>query len=178
MSGPARVLDGAEVARVVGAMQRLGLTVCVDRGFALDALVPGLARPHQDLDVLVAPGELPAAVAALAAAGYRADAAQPAASRRCVDDAGRCVDVGEDAAVLAPGFVVQGRLADASVPCVSAPQQMARRARGRIRDKDLAVIQTLHQRLGVALPRDLAPLALLRLRLGLRRFVKRCMGRR
>ena len=175
MSAP---LSAEDVTRVTAALAARGVRFAVDRGFGVDALVGALTREHRDLDLLVAPGALDATLEVLAGLGFVEPRPTARGGAECTNAKGQQVDVREDAAVLAPGFVSTGSLGGVTLPCVSATHQLARRAAARIRDNDLAAIELLHQRLGVPLPAGLPPLALVRARLALRRFVRRLLGRR
>jgi len=71
-AGKAAILTDA-AARLLAAFARAGLPVIALKGLALaETVYPDLAlRPMEDLDLLVRPGDLPAAVRLLAEAGYR-----------------------------------------------------------------------------------------------------------
>jgi lincosamide nucleotidyltransferase A/C/D/E len=89
-------IDAADASRIIDQLEAAGLVVWLDGGWGVDALVGRQTRPHQDLDLVIASDDLPAAQQTLAAAGFAYDAtAIPGLPGRLVlvDGDGRQVDL-------------------------------------------------------------------------------------
>jgi len=65
------MMPSGEVIRIVGLLERQGLSVWLDGGWGVDALAGRQTRPHDDLDVAILLSEAEAVISALAGAGYR-----------------------------------------------------------------------------------------------------------
>ena len=61
----------ADVAAFLDLMETRGVRVRLDGGWAIDACLGAQTRPHSDLDIVIEEHDVPAAVAALEARGYR-----------------------------------------------------------------------------------------------------------
>ncbi|MFZ3071291.1 MAG: nucleotidyltransferase family protein [Anaerolineaceae bacterium] len=76
MAGNAQVpaqatMDATEVVRIVRLMDAHGIFLCLDGGWAVDALLGQQTRPHKDLDVALNHQDLPRLLELLEASGYR-----------------------------------------------------------------------------------------------------------
>ena len=160
---------------VVEALDRLadaGIAFRLDGGWGVDALVERETRAHDDLDLVVARADRAAAEAALAGIGY-AEAVEysPRLPARVLlaDGRGRRVDlhlvVFDDAGNawqelddggwgLYPVVVLpsNGRVAERTVPCISADLQLRHHLGYALRDVDRHDLALLAERFGVPLP--------------------------
>jgi lincosamide nucleotidyltransferase A/C/D/E len=85
-----------DVLEVLDQLERAGLTVWLDGGWGVDALLGAQTRPHSDLDLVVARAEAAAIEGALAVIGFRPDrGAEPGPPARLVlvDGRGRQIDL-------------------------------------------------------------------------------------
>jgi lincosamide nucleotidyltransferase A/C/D/E len=61
----------ADVLGILDALEGAGVSASIGGGWGVDALVGRQTRPHSDLDLCLADGQLEAALQALAGPGYR-----------------------------------------------------------------------------------------------------------
>jgi lincosamide nucleotidyltransferase A/C/D/E len=133
-----------DVIQVLDALGSAGVSVWVDGGWGVDALVGEQTRPHGDLDLVAARPDLPAVAAALAPLGLsHAAAVEPGLPARLVLRAadGRQVDIhpvvfddegngrqdlGDETwgIYTADGLAGGGRIAGRSVACLTAELQL------------------------------------------------------
>jgi lincosamide nucleotidyltransferase A/C/D/E len=66
-------MSAADVVAVLECLEADGIDAWIDGGWGIDALVGRETRAHEDLDLVVALGDLPPARAALAALGFEHD---------------------------------------------------------------------------------------------------------
>jgi lincosamide nucleotidyltransferase A/C/D/E len=90
---PQMDMSAGEVARILCALEAAGLSVWVDGGWAIDAVVGEQTRPHDDLDLVALLDEIPALECELAALGYERAGGAPPCSFESVTADGRQVDV-------------------------------------------------------------------------------------
>jgi lincosamide nucleotidyltransferase A/C/D/E len=64
------MMTGSDVLIVLQALQRQGVDVCVDGGWAVDALLGAQTRQHDDLDIAVPHGHVPRLRATLTRLGF------------------------------------------------------------------------------------------------------------
>ena len=64
-------MTGRDAAEIVGMVERLGVRIWVDGGWAADALLGRQTRYHHDLDVVVEQKDLDAVVKMFQTRGYR-----------------------------------------------------------------------------------------------------------
>jgi hypothetical protein len=153
---PQSDMSAEEVARIVGRLQRAGLAVWVDGGWAVDALVRRQTRTHDDLDLVVRLAEVPAVERELAALGYERAGGAPPMSFESVDAEGRQVDVhpiAEDGAYRMRdggvwhyplrGLRGQGAVAGHAVDCLTAEVQVITHDGYELTDKDLHDLRLL-----------------------------------
>jgi lincosamide nucleotidyltransferase A/C/D/E len=91
-----RRMTAADVIEVLHCLERAGVSVWIDGGWGVDALVGAQTREHEDLDLALNRDDLEVARGALEALGYEHDgASQPGLPARFVlrDEAGRQVDL-------------------------------------------------------------------------------------
>jgi lincosamide nucleotidyltransferase A/C/D/E len=65
------MMNPRQVIHVLDRLQASGVTVWLDGGWGVDALLGEQTRPHEDLDLAIARGDCPPAHKALAALGFR-----------------------------------------------------------------------------------------------------------
>jgi lincosamide nucleotidyltransferase A/C/D/E len=171
------MVEASDVVAILDQLDRAGLVVWLDGGWGVDALLGRRSRPHQDLDLVIARRDCPAAQAALAGMGFQHDrTAVPGLPARLVlvDGGGRQVDLhpvvfdehgngwqdlGGDAWGDYPveGLAGVGMVGERRVRCVTADVQVRHHlgyplgAAGR---QDLAL---LAERFGVAVPPAIGP---------------------
>ncbi len=58
------MMPSGEVIRIVGLLERQGLSVWLDGGWGVDALAGRQTRPHDDLDVAILPSNSPTTITA------------------------------------------------------------------------------------------------------------------
>ena len=150
------------VLAVLDAMERAGITVWLDGGWGVDALVGRPTRAHRDLDLALDVRDEGAAVAALRGLGYeietderptRVELAAP--DERWVDLHPLAFDAGGDGVQLGPagerwvypaGCFTTGSLAGRTVGCISAAQQVLFHSGYDLREQDrhdLALLRDL-----------------------------------
>ena len=86
-------MSAADAVAILDRLEGAGLTVWVDGGWAIDAVVGRQTRPHDDLDLVARRQEIPALERELAALGYERAGGEPPMSFESVDAGGRQVDV-------------------------------------------------------------------------------------
>jgi Aminoglycoside-2''-adenylyltransferase len=85
-------MSAADVVAIVDRLEGAGLSIWVDGGWGVDALVGRQTRPHDDLDLVSLLEEVPALERELAALGYERAGGAPPMSFESVDADGRQVD--------------------------------------------------------------------------------------
>lgn len=163
------------VLEVLDRLAERRITVWIDGGWGVDALVDRQTRAHSDLDLVIAQGDCPSAAAALADRGYAHDeSAEPGLPSRIVlrDPAGHQVDLhpivvdergngwqplggGAWGAYPAEGLTASGTIADREVRCLT-PELQLRHHLGYPPDQngrhDLRLLADHH---GLSIPPDL-----------------------
>jgi hypothetical protein len=82
-----------EAVRLLELVRASGVTVWLDGGWGVDALLEEQTRKHDDLDLVVELAEVPRLPETLVGAGYEQVAGEAPKSFALVDDRGRQVDV-------------------------------------------------------------------------------------
>jgi lincosamide nucleotidyltransferase A/C/D/E len=163
-------MASCEVVRLLDLVQSIGVTVWVDGGWGVDALLEEQTREHDDLDLVVDLAEVPRLIETLVGAGYEQVAGEAPGSFVLVDPRGRQVDVHpvvfDDArgggvyqmdgarewVYPGSGFTGRGRVAERRVRCLSAEVQVLVHDGYELTDKDYRELYLLHERFGVELP--------------------------
>lgn len=65
------MMTGKDVIRFLELWESAGIHIWVDGGWGVDALLGEQTRPHNDLDIAMKPGDLPAFMAVMEMAGFR-----------------------------------------------------------------------------------------------------------
>jgi lincosamide nucleotidyltransferase A/C/D/E len=164
-------MDAPEVLRLVQLLQARGITVWLDGGWGVDALLEEQVREHDDLDLVVEVGHVAPLIEVMTAAGYQVVAGGAPKSFVLVDAIGRQVDVHpvlfdedrgggvylmEDESEWvypSPGFTGRGRVNGHSVHCLSPQVQVLVHSGYTLTEKDYSELDLLHARFGVELPR-------------------------
>ena len=167
-----------EVVCLLDLAEANGVTMWLDGGWGVDALLERQTRDHDDLDLVVELADVPRLTETLVAAGYEQVAGGPPKSFVLVDAGGRQVDVhpvvfddargggvyemddGHEWVYPASGFAGLGRVAGRAVRCLSAEVQVLVHDGYELTGKDYRELYLLHQRFGVALPAKYAERAL------------------
>ena len=172
------MVSADDVKEFLDALEAAGVTVWVDGGWGVDALLGVQRRPHDDLDVAIACSDCEEAVAALAPLGFGRDERQaewwPA---RLVlrDDAGRQIDIHplvfdahgngrqefpdwvdwidrDASAYPAEGLLGEGRVGGRAVRCLTAAAQVLQHDYADPDDVDYDDMTALARRFGMKLP--------------------------
>ena len=161
-------MEPGSVVRLLHRVSSAGLTVWLDGGWGVDALLGEQTREHDDLDLVVARGDVPLLVEKLGEEGY--DVAKGALPTCIVllDAAGRQVDVhpvefddagdgiyrmedGRDWPYPARGFAGEGLvLGRHPVRCLTPEVQVLCHAGYELGDTDRADLALLRERFGVS----------------------------
>jgi lincosamide nucleotidyltransferase A/C/D/E len=175
---PHSMMAADEIVRLLGLLERSGVTIWLDGGWGVDALLEQQTREHDDLDVVVELADVPALTETLVAAGYEQVAGEAPKSFVLVDARGRQVDVhpvvfddargggvykmddGREWVYPASGFAGRGRVAGRAVRCLTPEVQVLVHDGYELTDKDYRELYLLHRRFGVALPAEYAERAL------------------
>lgn len=149
------------------------LTVWLDGGWGVDALLGQQQRTHKDVDIVLTVAEAARLPALLVGRGFRLREGQPPHSFVLADGAGLEVDVhavvfddagngvyrmqnGEDWIYPAEGFHGRGAIDGVGVNCLSPTTQVLCHAHGYTPTaKDFDDMARLAQRFGIALPPQL-----------------------
>lgn len=90
---PQSDMDGTRVLDVLALLESAGITVWIDGGWGVDALLGSRTRPHDDLDLIARLANVSELEAALAEVGYMRAHGEPPLSFELVDSEGHQVDV-------------------------------------------------------------------------------------
>ena len=163
------MLSAAGVLAILDRLNAAGMRCWLDGGWGVDALLGVQTRPHDDLDLVVAAGDMPALCAALAQDGFALieDALPTRAVLRAPPDRRLDLhpvtfDVEGGGTQLLPGgasfryppdgFHGQGVIAGHAVTCLSAEVQVLCHTGYEPDADDRRDVQALCARFGLALP--------------------------
>jgi len=169
------MMRSADVLEILERFGADGVTVWLDGGWGVDALMGEQTRPHDDLDVVLALAQTDRAVNCLGGIGFAVDLDDRPTRLVLRDGAGRQVDVhpvtfdadgtgwqrggapgGADCLYPANGFT-SGAVAGQPVPCLVASVQMAHHLGYPPDEKDWHDVRLLHEHHGVDLPEPYGP---------------------
>jgi lincosamide nucleotidyltransferase A/C/D/E len=163
---------------LVGLLQlfeKAGLSVWLDGGWGIDALLRTQTRIHRDVDIILPVTEAPKLQELLALQGFSVREGQPPNSFILADGAGLEVDVhavtfddegngiyrmqnGEDWIYPAEGFSGRGFVNGIGVQCLSAKSQVLCHAYGYVpTEKDFQDMEHLAKHSNIELPPHLKP---------------------
>jgi lincosamide nucleotidyltransferase A/C/D/E len=173
IAGPEREprldMAAADVVEVVDDLEGAGVDVWLDGGWGVDALLGEQTRQHDDLDLVVPLGAVPALREALAQRGYELVGGGAPMSFELTDDEGRQVDVhpvlltargdgvyrmrtGEDWIYPAAGFAGWGSVLGRRVLCLTPEVQMLCHAEYEPDAEDFHDVEALRDRFGIEVP--------------------------
>ena len=162
---PQRDMAADEVVAIVDALETAGVTVWLDGGWGVDALLEEQTRPHDDLDLVVSLDDVPRLCAMLAQRGYELLGGAPPMAFELADDVGRQVDVhpvawadngdgiyrmreGGTWPYPARGFDGRGTVAGRGVRCLTPEVQVITHAGYDLDENDLHDVAQLRERFG------------------------------
>jgi lincosamide nucleotidyltransferase A/C/D/E len=165
------MMTAAEVIRVLDALAEARITVWLDGGWGVDALVGEETREHDDLDMVVSAEHLDRALALLALLGFRiAEDLRPTRLVLAAGD-GRRIDFhpvvfaqdgsarqigagpnGGDAVYPAAGFAGDGSVGGRSVPCLTPRLLVIHHLGYEPEPKDRHNVRLLCERFDIPLP--------------------------
>jgi lincosamide nucleotidyltransferase A/C/D/E len=163
-------MGAARVHDVLGLLRKHGVSVWLDGGWAIDALLGEQTRPHDDLDLVARLDEAAQIELALGELGYELAGGGPPLSFELVDRGGHQVDVhpahitpagdgvyrmanGADWIYPAKGFRGVGLIVDREVPCLTPEVVMVSHTTGYALDEDhQRDVIALSARYGIPMP--------------------------
>lgn len=163
------MMTAGDVVFILDRLDAAGIAAWLDGGWAVDAALSEVTRPHADLDLIVELGDVPPMRTVLAADGFELVHGEPRSNFILRDAAGREVDVhpvrfdasgdgiyrmesGEDWTFPREGFAGTGRVDGRGVRCLTPDVQMLCHSTGYEPDEiDVQDMRLLHERLGTAL---------------------------
>jgi lincosamide nucleotidyltransferase A/C/D/E len=168
-----------DVLEVHDALERAGVSIWLDGGWGIDALLARQTRPHDDLDAVLDHRDLALAQVVLAPLGFRHAAhVRPGLPARLVlrDAAGRQVDFhpvafdpggdghqdlgdGRHGLYPAEGLGGVGAIAGKTVRCITAQLQLLHHLGYEPTGRDHQDVQALVEQFGLALPAPSAPIS-------------------
>jgi lincosamide nucleotidyltransferase A/C/D/E len=163
-------MDAEHLVRLLDDLRLQGVSVWLDGGWAIDALIGEQRRPHDDVDLVCTLSHAAVLTHTLAQRGYILKGGAAPESFQLVDADGRQVDVhpitptaggdglyrmddGADWVYPAAGFTGMGVVAGRSVPCLTAEVMMLCHTTGYALDRSHCEdVVALSRSCGVALP--------------------------
>jgi lincosamide nucleotidyltransferase A/C/D/E len=158
-----------DVVFILDRLEEAGIVAWLDGGWAVDAVVGEVTRPHADLDLIVELDDVVAMRGVLATDGFELVHGDPSSNFVMRDPREREIDVhpvrfdaggdgiyrmanGEDWTFPAAGFAGMGLVGEREVRCLTADVQMLCHATGYEPDAiDAEDMRLLHERLGTDL---------------------------
>src|SRR5712692_7175659 len=86
-------MTSSALVELLRVLEASAISVWLDGGWGVDALLGTQTRPHQDVDIFIRVSEVPRLVKALAPGGFQIDRGSPPDSFVLADGAGLEVDV-------------------------------------------------------------------------------------
>ncbi len=167
-------MTAAALLELLGVLEKAGVSVWLDGGWGVDALLEVQTRPHADLDVFVLLAEVPTLREALARMRFAArDGGVAPHSFVLANASGLEVDVhaftfddrgngvyrmsnGMDWVFEPEAFTGRGIVSGKPVACLSVMAQVLCHAQGYVpQEKDLHDMELLHQRFAIEIPTHL-----------------------
>lgn len=167
---PQADMDAARLIDLLDLLERLGISVWLDGGWGIDALLGEQTRDHDDLDLLARLGDVADLRAALAERGYATVRGAPPTSFELVDVQGHQVDVhpvsfaptgegvykmesGEDWVYPASAFTGVGAILGRTLACLAPEVVIVAHTTGYALDAaHQRDVQLLSERFGLPLP--------------------------
>lgn len=164
-------MSAADVVDLVSRLEAAGISIWLDGGWAVDALVGEQTRLHSDLDVVVRLDQTGAVVEALSPAGFTISldgrptrlVVADAMSRRIdlhpvvfdADGSARQIGAGPaggDAVYPADGFSGRGAINETAIPCLTPGLLVKHHLGYRPLAKDWHNVRTLCEHFGIPIP--------------------------
>ena len=163
------MMTAEDVVFILDRLDAAGLPAWLDGGWAVDAALGEVTRPHADLDLIVEVDHVATMLAVLGGVGFELDHGELHSNFVLRDRAGREIDVhpvrfdargdgiyrmenGEDWTFPHDGFSGTGRVGSRDVRCLTPDVQMLCHSTGYEPDEtDVQDMRLLHERLGTAL---------------------------
>jgi lincosamide nucleotidyltransferase A/C/D/E len=159
-------MDVEHLVRLLARIESAGITVWLDGGWGVDALLEEQTREHDDLDLVLELANCERLIATLEGERYEHVVGAPPKSFVLVDPIGRQVDAhpvsfdgdgnglyvmddGKTWPYPAEGFSGRGSVAGRPVRCLSAATQVIVHAGYELTEKDFRELRLLHERFGV-----------------------------
>jgi len=161
----------ADVLEVLEVLTRAGVSVWLDGGWAVDALVGEQTRQHDDLDLVVRAKDAAPAISALAQAEFRVEVDERPTRFVLADARDRRIDFhpvsfnpdgsavqkgagpsGGDARFPASGFAGHGRIAGRPMACLAPDLLVLFHTGYEPQDKDRHNVRLLCQHFNIPLP--------------------------
>jgi lincosamide nucleotidyltransferase A/C/D/E len=167
---PRAEMDAARVVNLLAHLQARSLSVWLDGGWAVDALLGEQTRPHDDLDLVARLEDSEHIEQALGEAGYLLAGGGPPLSFELVDDVGHQVDIhpasitpvgdgiyrmasGETWVYPAAGFYGVGSIVGHAVPCLTPEVLIVNHTTGYALDEDhQRDVLAIAERFGIPVP--------------------------
>jgi len=165
-------MEAQDVLDTLDILGDAGVTVTVEGGWGVDALLGSQYRDHSDLDLILETSGAEAALAAMAAVGFVVIVDHRPVSARLADPHGRAIDITfvvyessgaawrgakhperTDPDYSAESFTY-GWIAGKRVACLSPEAQVRRHLGYRYTDRDVEDLRNLKERFSVALPAE------------------------
>jgi lincosamide nucleotidyltransferase A/C/D/E len=161
-----------DVERLLDRLERLGVPVWIDGGWAVDALLGEQTRPHGDLDLVIEQENVARLRQLLESDGYRDFPRDDTSPWNFVlaDAAGRQVDIhviafdADGNGVYGPvergvmypaaSLAGRGRITGRPVNCIAAEYLVKFHTGYAIRDTDIHDVSALCERFGIACPEE------------------------
>jgi lincosamide nucleotidyltransferase A/C/D/E len=167
-------MDASSLLAVIGQLHADGITVWIDGGWGVDALLGHQTREHDDLDLVIELDDATRVMGSLVSLGYEIVAGAPPKSFVMVDSRGRQVDLhpvtfdregggvyvmedGTEWVYPAEGFSGRGSVDGTPVHCLSPAVQVLVHAGYELTGKDYRELYLLWERFGVQPPDELLP---------------------
>lgn len=165
-------MDASSLLAVIGLLEADGISVWIDGGWGVDALLCHQTREHDDLDLVIELDDATRVMGLLGSLGYEMVAGAPPKSFVMVDSRGRQVDLhpvtfdsdggglyemddGAEWVYPAEGFSGRGSVDGTPVHCLSPAVQVLVHAGYELTRKDYRELYLLWERFGVEPPDEL-----------------------
>jgi lincosamide nucleotidyltransferase A/C/D/E len=164
-------MDAEHLVHLLARIESAGITVWLDGGWGVDALLEEQTREHDDLDLVLELADSERLIATLEDEGYERVVGTPPKSFVLVDRVGRQVDAhlvefdggGNGLYVMddgttwpypAEGFSGRGVVVGRPVRCLSPAVQVIVHAGYELTEKDFRELRLLYERFGVGVDPD------------------------
>lgn len=175
-TGKEPMMTAADVTEFYASLERLGITIWINGGWGVDALLRAETRPHADLDIFIQQKDVPALRETLGMRGYREIKLEIARPHNFVlgdnegheadvhvivlDDAGNALYGPADKAEKFPAAALSGSgsIAGQRVKCILAEWEVKWHTGYKLREVDFKDVPALCDRFGIDYPAEYAHL--------------------